>query len=192
MNRSVLRAEVLPAAWGFVLLIAAAMATDALLHAARLAWVSRWLGIPGVLLIVSSFAYSLRKRKLVVSGSPARMLGLHVSLTWAGSVLVLVHAGIHLNGWLAWAALAAMLVNIGSGYVGRVLLGRARKRVEARREAMLAGGASTEAAAQALFWDAAGVDLMRRWRAVHIPITTVFGVLALAHIAAILALWGWR
>lgn len=192
MNRSVFRAEVLPSAWGFALLIAAAIATDALLHAANLAWIGRWLGIPGVLLIISSFAYSLRKRSLVASGSPSQLLGRHVHLTWAGSMLVLVHAGIHLNGWLAWAALAAMLVNVASGYVGRVLLARARRRVEARREALRAGGASEEAVAQALFWDAAGVDVMKRWRAVHFPITTVFGVLALAHIVTILLLWGWR
>jgi hypothetical protein len=192
MDRSVFRAEVLPSACGFVLLIAAATATDALLHTMNLVWVGRWLGIPGVLLIVFSFAYSLRKRKLITSGSPAQLLGRHEHLAWAGAVLVLVHAGIHVNGWLAWAALAAMLVNIASGYVGRVLLGRARKRVEAKREALRAGGASDEAVAQALFWDAAGVDIMKRWRKVHIPITTVFGGLALAHIVAILLLWEWR
>jgi hypothetical protein len=192
MDRSVFRAEVLPSAWGFVLLLAAAATTDALLHTMNLVWVGRWLGIPGVLLIVISFAYSLRKRKLITSGSPAQLLGRHEYLAWAGAVLVLVHAGIHFNGWLAWAAIAAMLVNIASGYVGRVVLGRARRRVEAKREALLAGGASDESVAQALFWDAAGVDIMKRWRTVHIPITTVFGVLALAHIVAILLLWEWR
>lgn len=192
MKLSVFRGEVLPSAWGFVLLIAAAVATDALLHAMNLAWVGRWLGIPGVLLILSSFAYSLRKRKLVASGSPAQLLELHERLAWAGALLVLVHAGIHLHGWLAWAALAAMLVNIASGYVGRVLLGRARKRVEAKRETLRTGGASDKAVAQALFWDAAAVDAMKRWRTIHFPITSVFGVLALAHIVAILLLWGWR
>ena len=192
MNRSVFRAEILPATSGFVLLIAAAVATDALLHATKLAWVGRWLGIPGVLLLISSFAYSARKRRLVTSGSPARLLGLHESLAWAGSVLVLVHAGIHLNGWLAWAALAAMVVNVASGYVGRVLLGRARKRVEAKRDALRAAGTPEDAVTQALFWDAAGLGVMKRWRSVHIPITTVFGVLALAHILATLLLWGWR
>jgi hypothetical protein len=192
MNRSVLRSEVLPSAWGFLLLIAATAATDAFLHATRLGWVGRWLGIPGVLLILASFAYSLRKRKLITSGSPARLLDLHERLAWAGALLVLVHAGIHLHAWLPWAALTAMLVNVASGYVGRVLLARARKRVEARRAALRSAGATEEDVAQALFWDAAAVDSMKRWRTVHIPITTVFGVLALAHIVATLLLWGWR
>lgn len=192
MNRSVLRGEVLPSAGGFLLLIAVTLATDACLHATRLGWIGRWLGIPGVLLIVASFAYSARKRKLVTSGSPAKLLDLHERLAWAGGLLVLVHAGIHLHAWLPWAALAAMLVNIASGYVGRVLLARARKRVEARRAALRAGGAPDEAIAQALFWDAAAVDSLKRWRTVHFPITTVFAVLALAHIVATLLLWGWK
>ncbi|MFN8588724.1 MAG: hypothetical protein U0704_13100 [Candidatus Eisenbacteria bacterium] len=192
LNRSVLHGEVLPSIWGFALLIAATAATDALLHAMKLAWVGRWLGIPGTLLILASFAYSLRKRKLVASGSPARLLDLHEQLAWAGSLLVLVHAGIHLHAWLAWAALAAMLVNVASGYVGRALLARARKRVESRREALRAGGVADADVTQALFWDAAAVNAMKQWRAVHFPITTVFGVLALAHVAATLLLWGWR
>lgn len=192
MNRSVLHGEVLPSLWGFALLLAATAAADALLHAMKLAWVGRWLGIPGALLILASFAYSLRKRKLVTSGSPARLLDLHEQLAWLGTLLVLVHAGIHLHAWLAWAALAAMLVNVASGYVGRALLARARKRVEVRREALQNEGATTEAVTQALFWDAAAVDAMKKWRSVHFPITTVFGVLALAHIVATLLLWGWR
>lgn len=192
MNRSVYRVEVLPFVWGIGLLLAATALCDALLHALKLVAIGRWLGIPGALLIVASFAYSLRKRKLVTSGSPARLLELHEQLAWAGSLLVLVHAGIHLHAWLPWLATLAMLVNIVSGLVGRQLLQRSRKHVEERRAALTAAGSPAEDVEKALFWDAVAVDTMKQWRTVHFPITAAFTVLALAHVASTLLLWGWR
>ncbi len=192
MNRSVYRVEILPFVWGIGLLLAATALADALLHSLKLVWVGRWLGIPGTLLIVASFAYSLRKRKLVTSGSPARLLELHEQLAWAGSLLVLVHAGIHLHAWLPWLATLAMLVNIVSGLVGRQLLQRARKHVDERRAALRESGAAAEEVEKTLFWDAVAVDAMKKWRLVHFPITTAFTALALAHIASTLLLWGWR
>ncbi|MBI5170503.1 MAG: hypothetical protein HZA61_13530 [Candidatus Eisenbacteria bacterium] len=192
MNRSVFRVEVLPFVWGLGLLLAATALSDALLHALKLVWIGRWLGIPGTLLIVASFAYSLRKRKLVSSGTPARLLELHEQFAWAGSLLVLVHAGIHLHAWLPWLATLAMLVNIVSGLVGRQLLQRSRKHVEVRRAALRDSGATPDEVEKALFWDAVAVDAMKQWRTVHFPITTAFCVLALAHVASTLLLWGWR
>ena len=50
-----LRSEVLPFVWGFALLLAATALSDATLHALQLAWIGRWLGIPGTLLIIASF-----------------------------------------------------------------------------------------------------------------------------------------
>ena len=36
-------------------------------------------------------------------------------LAWLGSLLVLVHAGVHFNAILGWLAVGAMLINVGSG-----------------------------------------------------------------------------
>jgi hypothetical protein len=191
LNRSLIRSEVLPSAWGFGLLLATTVLVDMLLHALDLAWIGRWLGIPGTLLIVLSFGYSLRKRKLISTGSPARLLELHEQLTWIGALMVLVHAGVHVHAWLPWLALLAMVVNVASGYVGRLLLARSRKRVESRREAMRVSGTSSEDIERALYWDAVTLDAMKQWRTVHFPITTVFVVLSLSHIVSVLLLWGW-
>ncbi len=51
------------------------------------------LGIPGTLLILFSFLYSMRKRKLIQVGRPKTLLRLHEVLTWAGALMILVHAG---------------------------------------------------------------------------------------------------
>jgi hypothetical protein len=43
-----------------------------------------------------------------------------------------------------------------------------------------------------MFWDATAVDLMKKWRAVHFPITLAFAVLGLAHILSIFLFWQWQ
>ena len=82
-------------------------------------------------MILGSLTYSLRKRKLIRSGQPVKLLRLHEYLAWAGSLFVLVHAGIHFNSILAWLATLAMIINVASGLTGKFLLGRARARIEA-------------------------------------------------------------
>ncbi len=96
--------EVLPFFGSFAALALIALALDGLLHLFDLLWVGRWLGIPGTLLIIGSTAYSLRKRKLIQSGHPAKLLRWHELLAWLGSLLVLVHAGVHFNAILGWLA----------------------------------------------------------------------------------------
>jgi hypothetical protein len=184
--------EVLPFLAAFAALALAALLIDALLHALNLVWVGRYLGIPGTLLIVGSFAYSLRKRKLIRAGQPAHLLRLHERMAWAGSLLVLVHGGIHFNAILGWLAVWAMLVNIGSGLTGKYLLGRARRRMEETRGRMRDQGLSPGEMEERLYWDGLTFDAVQQWRAVHFPITLAFAVLALAHIGATLLFWDWK
>lgn len=184
--------EVLPF---YLLLLALAVATllcDAALHILNVVWVGRWLGIPGTLLILGSLGYSLRKRKLIRSGQPARLLRLHECMAWAGSLLVLVHAGIHFNAILGWLAVWAMLINVASGLTGKYLLGRSRRRLEEARLKMREKGLSAEQLAERTYWDSLTFDAVKQWRSVHFPITVAFAVLALAHIVAVLLFWGWK
>jgi len=184
--------EVLPFLLSLVVLGALALLFDALLHFLNAVWIGRYLGIPGVLLIIGSFGYSLRKRKLIRSGRPADLLRLHERMAWIGALLVLVHAGIHFNAILAWLAVWAMLINVASGLTGKFLLQRARRRLEEAREAMLAQGLSPEELEDSTYWDTLTFDAVKQWRAVHFPIALAFGVLALAHIIAVFWYWGWR
>jgi hypothetical protein len=101
--------EVLPFYLALGALMALTLLLDALLHVFNLVWIGRYLGIPGVLLILGSFGYSLRKRKLIGAGKPVQLLRWHEGMAWAGSLLVLVHAGIHFNAILGWLAVLAML-----------------------------------------------------------------------------------
>jgi hypothetical protein len=187
-----LRHQVLPSLAAFLALTLATLLIDALLHRAGIAWVGRYLGIPGTLLIIASFGYSLRKRGLITSGRPQALLRVHEGLAWLGALLVLVHAGVHFNSILGWLAVWAMLVNVGSGLTGRFLLRRARERMEHARQHLRDDGLTPEQAEDRMYWDGLTFDMVEQWRAVHFPITLAFGVLALAHIIAIFMFWNWR
>lgn len=181
--------EVLPHLLAFAALVAATLAIDLALHLLGAVWVGRYLGIPGVLLIVGSFGYSLRKRKLIKLGKPVAWLRLHERMAWAGSLLVLVHAGIHFNALLGWLAVLAMMINVGSGLTGKVLLERSRRRLTDTRQRLRDQGVSTEEVDDHLYWDSLTFDVVKQWRAVHFPITLAFAVLALAHIVAVFLFW---
>lgn len=187
-----LRREVLPSLAAFLGLSLATLLIDAALHYLDLVWIGRYLGIPGTLLILASFGYSLRKRGVIKSGQPASMLRAHEVLAWLGALLVLVHAGVHFNSILAWLATWAMMVNVASGLTGKFLLKRARSRMDAARASFRDDGMTREQIDDRMLWDSFTFDMVTRWRAVHFPITLVFGVLALAHIIAIFVFWGWR
>lgn len=186
------RREILPFIGSFIALAVVALVADALLHAFNVVWIGRYLGIPGTLLILGSIGYSLRKRNFIRSGKPATLLKWHELLAWLGSLLVLVHAGIHFNAILGWLAVWAMLVNVGSGLTGKYLLDRSRRRLEEAREHMRSHGLSNDQLQDQLYWDSLTFDVVRRWRVVHFPITLAFAALATAHIVAIFLFWGWK
>ncbi len=188
---SLWRRHVLPFTFLLVLLAAATLAGDYLLHRLNLVWVGRYLGIPGTLLIIGSLVYSLRKRKYITAGNPKALLTLHEIGTWVGSLMVLIHAGIHFNAILPWLATVAMGVNVISGMVGKMLLGRSREHVLGQRDHYQLRGLSKAEVERAVFWDAVTLDAMTKWRKVHIPIFIVFAVLAMGHIVSIFLFWGW-
>jgi hypothetical protein len=192
MRPSVFLREVLPFFLSLMALIAATLLVDAGLHLLDAVWIGRYLGIPGVILILASFGHSLRKRGVIQTGNPVFLLRLHEWLAWAGSLLVLVHAGVHFNAVLAWLALAAMLVNIGSGLTGKFLLRRAQAWLKAARAELKDEGLSDADIKARLHRDSLTVDLVRQWRKIHLPISLAFAVLALAHIVAVFIFWGWK
>jgi hypothetical protein len=192
MKARLISREVLPFYLSLLALVAATLLCDAALHLLNAVWVGRWLGIPGTLMILGSLAYSLRKRKLIRSGQPVKLLRLHETMAWAGSLLVLVHAGIHFNSILAWLATVAMIITVASGLRGKFLLDRSRRRLDATRQRMRAQGLTTEQQSERTYWDSLTFDVVKQWRSVHFPITLAFAVLALAHIVAEFLFWSWK
>jgi len=192
MRAKLITRQILPSLLAFSALVAGALLIDAALHLLNAVWIGRYLGIPGTLLIIFSFGYSLRKRKLISTGNPAQLLRWHERMAWLGSLLVLVHAGIHFNAILGWLAVAAMLINVGSGLTGKFLLNRSRIKLEEAKQRMHQRGIPPQELDEKMYWDSLTFDVVKQWRAVHFPITLAFAVLALAHIIAIALFWGWK
>jgi hypothetical protein len=184
--------EVVPFLLSFSALVFATLVLDAALHWFNLVWIGRYLGIAGILLIIGSFRYSLRKRKIITTGNPTTLLRRHETMAWLGSLMILVHAGIHFNSILGWLAVWAMLVNIGSGLAGKYLLGRASQRMRESRQALSRNGVAESALDEQAYLDTLTFDAVKKWRAVHFPITLAFAVLSLAHLIAVFLFWGWK
>lgn len=192
MQARLISRQILPFLLAFAALVMAALMIDALLHRLDAVWIGRYLGIPGTLMILFSFGYSLRKRKLIEISQPARLLRLHERMAWSGALLILVHAGVHFNAILAWLAVWAMLINVASGMTGKFLLDRSRRQLEEARQRMRQQGIAADELEERLYWDSLTFDVVKQWRVIHLPITLAFAVLALAHIVAIFLFWGWR
>ncbi len=192
MTIGLISREILPFYLRLVALAAATLLIDLLLHYSGMVWIGRYLGIPGVLMILASFGHSLRKRGIIQSSNPVRLLRLHEWLAWAGSTLVLVHAGIHFNSVLGWLAAGAMVVNVVSGLTGKYLVQRAQRWLKQTRIDLQGAGQDDSEIEQQLFWDSLAAGLVRKWRVVHLPISLAFAVLALAHIIAIFLFWEWK
>lgn len=186
MKQSLFSRYVLPFVRWYIFMIFIAISIDYLLHRFQLVFVGRYLGFVGTMLILISFFYSLRKRRIVKSGSPKKLLAMHEYLAWSGSILLLVHAGIHFNAILPWLAVLMLLVNVASGLVGKFLLKDANESLGAKRKEMTSSGLSIFETDKKLFWDSIAVDMMKKWRVVHMPISLLFVLFALLHIFTII------
>ncbi|MBK8558027.1 MAG: hypothetical protein IPL65_20800 [Lewinellaceae bacterium] len=110
---------------------------------------------------------------------------LHEYLAWGGSILLLVHAGIHFNAILPWLAVAMLLINVASGLVGKFLLKRSLESLKSIRQVLMDTGLEKEAVDKKLFLDSIMVDAMKQWRTIHLPIAFVFGFFSLLHIITV-------
>lgn len=192
VNHSVFRKDVRPFVIWFVWLIALTLIIDYMLHHIQVIWIERYLGVFGTFLIVLSFAYSLRKKKIITFGKLKHFLRMHEYLAWTGSLMVLIHGGIHFNAILAWVAIAAMLVAVISGLVGKYLLRQSMNTLNAKKNEYSKAGLSEEAIEKKIFWDALAVNAMKKWKSAHRPITIAFGITAVLHIITIFLFWRWN
>ena len=185
MKQPLLIKYVLPFTAWYALMILVTIVVDYVLHYFQLTSVGLYLGYIGTFLILISFLYSLRKRRFITTGSPKKYLKLHEYVAWIGSVMVLVHAGIHFNAVLPWLAIFMLLINVASGLVGKFLLKKSGESLNSSRQALLNSGMTNEDADKKLFFDSVTVEIMRKWRSIHLPIALMFGILSMLHIITI-------
>jgi len=175
----------------FIALIASATILHILFQAAGFKWILRYSGIAGTFLILLSFVYSLRKRKVINFGKAKLLLQIHELLAWSGALIILVHAGIKFDAVIPRMAMFAMLIVVASGITGKYLLKDARESIKSRRTELKARNLSEEEIEKELFSLSLLANKMQMWRSVHIPLTVIFAAFALLHIIFTLLFWRW-
>ena len=176
---------VIPFLQWYGLMILLAILIDYILHRIGLVYIGRDLGWVGTIAILVSFIYSLKKHKLIQYGSPKKLLALHEYLAWSGSVMLLVHAGVHFNALIPWLAILMLLIVVASGLVGKFLLKKANESLKERKQELIRAGNTSEEVEKKLHFDSITVDTMKKWRVIHMPIAMILAVLSLLHIITI-------
>lgn len=183
--------KVLPFVLLYLALIVSAAVIHFYMHSSGLKWTLRYLGIAGTALILISFIYSLRKRKVINFGKAKTLLQIHELLAWTGSLLILLHAGFEFDAVIPRIAVFAMLIVVASGITGKYLLKQARESIKENRIELKAKNLSEDEIEKELFALSLIADKMQLWRNVHIPLTVIFAAFALLHIITILLFWRW-
>lgn len=186
MWQSLLIRKAFPLTISYLLLIAASIALDYLLHQFRLELAGRYLGVAGTLFFLFSFIYSARKKKIIPTGPVKRFLQLHCNAGWIATLLILVHSGIHFNALLPWAATALMMIVTASGHVGQHLVRKFRSEAKLKKQQLGIDAPPDDGLDRELFWDSVTVKALDQWRTVHMPLVVFLVLLTLAHIASIL------
>jgi hypothetical protein len=75
--------------------------------------------------------------------------------------------------------------------VGKLLVRRATEALVQSRKAHGGAAEPDPLMERRLLLDALTVDAMKKWRVVQMPLNAVFVVLAVLHVATILAWWRW-
>jgi hypothetical protein len=186
MKQSIITKDLIPFITWFAVLIFGAIFIDVILHFFNIVFIGKYLGYLGTITILSSFLYSLNKRKIINISSPKVLLDYHEYLALSGSIMILVHAGIHLNAILPWLAILMLLINVISGLTGKHLLAKANQTLRERKSEMKKQGDTQEEIDKSIFLDAIIMDSMKNWRKVHLPITYFLALLSLVHIVSVL------
>ncbi len=186
MRKGIIFKDVIPFIVWFSTLVLGAILIDVLLHFSNLVFIGKYLGYLGTFTIIISFTYSLKKRKIINFGVPKVLLDYHEYFAMAGSIMILVHAGIHINAILPWIAIFMLLINVISGLIGKYILQQASKTMKNRRMRLEKLGLSSEEISKKIFWDTITIDKMKQWRTVHLPITYFLTLLSIIHIVTVL------
>ena len=189
---SIIMKRILPSIFLYAGMICIAILIDYILHLANLVWVGRYFGIFGTALIIISFIYSLRKRKIINSGQPKKLLNFHEFLGWFGAIVLLVHGGIHFNAIIPWMALLAMMFVVASGLTGKFLLNDVKQDLKGKISEMKEKNLTQDEIDKEVLFQSLLVKKMQNWRKVHMPLNMIFMALALIHIIGTLLLWSWR
>ncbi|MBE9504646.1 MAG: hypothetical protein IME96_10765 [Proteobacteria bacterium] len=139
-------------------------------------------GITGTLIIIISFAYSMRKRKKFITfGSPKKWLIGHEWLAIAGTFVIFVHTGTHFTALVPIITLIFMFIAFLSGLIGRYVYNNAKSELKTKKAEFKESGITEAEIEQKLWALIIASDALSKWRTVHLPIISFLVVMVLYH-----------
>ena len=146
----------------------------------------RLLGYAGVVALLLSFLYSLRKRKtMITAGSIPAWLTVHEILNVAGSFIVFLHSGCHGHALVPFTVFVIMLVSFVSGVVGRYIYQQAKGGLVAEKERLQAKGLSDKEIGDQLALLAMASRALGRWREIHMPMVFALFFFIIYHVLSV-------
>ena len=150
-------------------------------------------GIAGTLLVILSFAYSMRKRKkLFKSGGMKGWLRAHEWLATLGTVIIFVHTGTHFHGIVAIITLIFMFIAFISGLIGRYVYDNVRAELRLKKDNLKKDGLSEKEIEESLAGLATASEALSKWRLYHMPVISILGVMVVYHAIAALYYGGFK
>jgi divalent metal cation (Fe/Co/Zn/Cd) transporter len=147
-----------------------------------------WAAVACLLLV---FGYSIRKRWGRDRRWSKGWFRVHMGAGVLGTVVALVHSGAHFHALTPILTMIVLLIITLSGIVGQALHYPAVRMLHDRRHELLDQGVDEGEVEARLHVLAAREEVIRSWQYLHAPLTVVFAVLLLLHIAGSVYFGGW-
>lgn len=142
-----------------------------------------WVGL-GVTLLV--FVYPLRKRYSPARQWPRGWFRVHMAAGVLGPLLIFLHSGAHYHALVPVLAMASMVIVVLSGIVGQAVHAVTLRTLNDQRHQLQHQGLSDGDIEIRLHGMASQEEAFRIWQAIHAPMTVMFLVLTLLHVAGAL------
>lgn len=150
-------------------------------------------GIIGTLLVIFSFAYSVRKRKkLFASGGMKGWLSWHEWLAIVGTVIIFVHTGNHLHAIVPIITLIFMFTAFISGLIGRYVYENVRAELRLRKESFKRDGLSEQEIEESLTSLTIASEGLAKWRLYHMPVISILGIMVIYHAVSAIYYGGFK
>ncbi len=142
-----------------------------------------WVGLAVTCLV---FVYPLRKRTSPAGRWPRGWFRVHVVAGVLGPLLIFLHSGAHYHALVPILAMLSMVIVVLSGIVGQAVHAFGLRTLNDRRHQLQHQGFSDREIDAQLHGMASQEEAFRIWQSIHAPMTLMFLVLTVLHVAGVL------
>ena len=145
--------------------------------------VAGWIGFTVTLLV---FVYPLRKRISPARRWPRGWFRVHMVAGVVGPLFIFLHSGAHYHALVPVLAMLSMVIVVLSGIIGQAVHAFSLRALNDQRRRLQHEGLSEGDIDAQLHGMASQEEAFRMWQAIHAPMTLMFLVFTVLHVAGAL------